>query len=44
MLGIILLSWMSLMGYVIHAIGAALVFEHLNPTQDGSASPRRFPA
>ena len=44
MLGFILLSWMSLVGHVIYAVVAALVFEHLNRARSNSASPRSSPA
>jgi hypothetical protein len=39
MLGFILLSWMSLVGHVIYAVVAGLVFEHLNGTRQGVTRP-----
>ena len=40
MLGFILLSWMSLVGHVIYAVVAGVIFEHLNRAHNGSAAPR----
>jgi hypothetical protein len=44
MLGFILLSWMSLVGHVIYAVVAGVIFEHLNRTHNGSAPQHRSAA